>query len=73
VNHAFDCIPHRYQRKRYLVKPITEFRVKVGNYYNYKVDKTFLLSDVPLPKANIHTYHTRFIPKGVAEVSQIFL
>jgi hypothetical protein len=22
---------------------------------------------------NIHTYHSRFIPKGVAEVSQIFL
>jgi hypothetical protein len=22
---------------------------------------------------NIHTYHSRFIPEGVAEVSQIFL
>jgi hypothetical protein len=26
-----------------------------------------------LPLSNIHTYHSRFIPEGVAEVSQIFL
>jgi hypothetical protein len=26
-----------------------------------------------LPTSKIHTYHSRFIPEGVAEVSQIFL
>jgi hypothetical protein len=26
-----------------------------------------------LAKAGVHTYHSRFIPEGVAEASQIFL
>jgi hypothetical protein len=32
----------------------------------------FLSSDTG-SKLSIHTYHSRFIPEGVAEVSQIFL
>jgi hypothetical protein len=38
--------------------------LKISNIYQY-----FLT----IESNNIHTYHSRFIPKGVAEVSQIFL
>jgi hypothetical protein len=41
-------------------------------YYVFKTDQitqTFLSSFLTY----IHTYHSRFIPEGVAEVSQIFL
>jgi hypothetical protein len=29
--------------------------------------------DAPTPLSGVHTYHSRLIPEGVAEVSQIFL
>jgi hypothetical protein len=40
------------------------------NFYNY-LSNLFL--HYPNVHTYIHTYHSRFIPEGVAEVSQIFL
>jgi hypothetical protein len=42
----------------------------------FKINRSFVQSDVLLPVhtyIHIHTYQTRFIPEGLAEVSQIFL
>jgi hypothetical protein len=61
-------------RSRQVYSPIRQIGRQINKYSTlHAVSGIGEKNNTPPFLAYIHTYHSRFIPKGVAEVSQIFL